>query len=100
MRKHQALNLFRDVCKPCAGLVRNFYTVLLKNTTPMEQDLQNEEARKKLKELAEDVRICMFASTDSNDDKYGRPMSTIQVDDDGSIWFFTKEDNKITNEAK
>lgn len=66
----------------------------------MEKDLQNEEARKKLKELVEDIQICMFASADTKDDKYGRPMYTMQVDDEGTIWFFTKENKKITADAK
>lgn len=65
----------------------------------MEKNLQNEEARKKLKELAEEVKICMFATTDSNDYTYGRPMSTMQVDDEGALWFFTKEHKKITDEV-
>ncbi len=44
----------------------------------------------KLKELAEDIDICMFISF-SNNEPHGRPMSTNTVDEDGSIWFFTND---------
>lgn len=66
----------------------------------MEKDLRSQEAQNKLKELAESIRICMFATTDTTDDKYGRPMSTMQVDDDGAIWFFTKDNSKVSDDAR
>jgi general stress protein 26 len=66
----------------------------------MEKDLQNEEALKKLKKLAEDVRICMFANTDPDSNDYGRPMATIEVEDDGTIWFFTKSEKGVALKAK
>lgn len=54
----------------------------------MEKNLQNEEAVKKFKELVEDIRVCMFI-TATNSDEHTRPMSTAEVEEDGTLWFFT-----------
>ena len=54
----------------------------------MEKNLKNEKAIKKFKQLAEDIRVCMFI-TNTREDDHTRPMSTMEVEDDGTIWFFT-----------
>ena len=53
--------------------------------------MDNEENVKLLKEKIEDVRICMFTTLSLNDELSSRPMATANVEDDGSIWFFTNE---------
>lgn len=50
----------------------------------------NTEGVKKLKEMAESVRVCMLCSR-HRDHLDSKPMSTIGVDEDGTIWFFTEE---------
>lgn len=50
----------------------------------------NTEGLGKLKAMAEAVKICMFC-TKHRDHIDSKPMSTIQVDEDGSVWFFTEE---------
>jgi general stress protein 26 len=54
----------------------------------MEKNLQNEEALKKFKKLVEGINICMFI-TDNKDENHTRPMATIDVEDNGTLWFFT-----------
>ena len=54
----------------------------------MEKNLNNQEAQKKLKKLAEEISICMFI-TAPDDDQSSRPMATIKADDDGTLWFYT-----------
>jgi general stress protein 26 len=54
----------------------------------MEKDLQNKEALSKFKKLVEDIRICMFITNNKQED-HTRPMATIEVEDDGTLWFFT-----------
>jgi general stress protein 26 len=66
----------------------------------MEKNLDKLEAIKKMKELAEDVKFCMLATADSNNNLYGRPMTTMQVEDDGTIWFFTNNENDAAAKAK
>src|SRR3954452_17830422 len=56
-----------------------------------QQHLENKEALKKLSELAQEVKVCMFATVQEDNTIYSRPMQTIQVDEDGKIWFFTNE---------
>lgn len=64
----------------------------------MEKDLQDIEAIKKMKSLAEDIRFCMY--TTYNDGKIeSRPMTTLDVDGDGNVWFFTSKNTEIGKET-
>lgn len=54
----------------------------------MEKNLQNEEALKKFKKLVNDINVCMFI-TNNQDNNHTRPMATIEVDDNGTLWFYT-----------
>lgn len=53
--------------------------------------MDTEKNIKLLKEKIEDVRICMFTTLSLSDEFSSRPMATANVEDDGSIWFFTNE---------
>lgn len=65
----------------------------------MEKNLQNEEALKKLKEIAEDIRVCMYCTMEHGSDMASRPMSTLQVEEDGTIWFLSSENTSATQET-
>jgi len=54
----------------------------------MEKNLHNDEAAKKFKKLINDINVCMFI-TNNQKDEHTRPMATIEVEDDGTLWFFT-----------
>ena len=54
----------------------------------MEKDLQNADGIKKFTALVEEIRVCIFI-THSPDHDHSRPMATVDVDDDGRLWFFT-----------
>jgi general stress protein 26 len=54
----------------------------------MEKNLQDEAAKEKFRKLVEDIRVCMFI-TNSREDDHTRPMATIDVDDQGRLWFYT-----------
>ncbi|HEX2535592.1 MAG TPA: pyridoxamine 5'-phosphate oxidase family protein [Chitinophagaceae bacterium] len=54
----------------------------------MEKNLQQNEAVQKFRKLAEEINICMFITHQRNDD-HTRPMATIEVEADGTLWFFT-----------
>lgn len=54
----------------------------------MEKNLQNKEALQKFKKLVNDIRVCMFI-TNNHEKNHTRPMATIEVEDDGTLWFFT-----------
>lgn len=54
----------------------------------MEKNLQNEEAAKKFKKLVTDINVCMFITNNRNEN-HTRPMATIEVEDNGTLWFFS-----------
>lgn len=56
----------------------------------MEKNLQHNEALEKFKELVNEINICMFITNNSGDEQtHTRPMATIEVEDNGTLWFFT-----------
>jgi general stress protein 26 len=55
----------------------------------MEKNLQSEDALKKFKKLVEEIRICMFITNTQAEHEHTRPMATIDVEDNGTLWFYT-----------
>jgi general stress protein 26 len=66
----------------------------------MEKNLQNSEAQAKLKEIAEDIRICMYCTMQHDSDVASRPMSTAQVAEDGAIWFFSSDNTGAAQQSQ
>jgi general stress protein 26 len=66
----------------------------------MEKNLENREALDKLKEIAEGIRICMYCTMQYGSDMGSRPMSTANVYEDGTIWFFTADDTGAAQESE
>ena len=60
------------------------------------KDLSAAEAVEKIKTLADQAKICFFCTESSTGTTKGaRPMSILEVDDDGTIWFVSpKESDK------
>jgi len=58
------------------------------------------EGIEKLKELVESADFCMFATSLTLNPIPARPMSTREVDEDGSIWFFSRESSNKNAEIK
>ena len=70
------------------------------------ENLTSDKALKKLNELVDDIKMCLFCTNLKIDDGATcRPMSTARVDDNGDIWFISgkssdknreiKQDNKV-----
>ncbi|MBT0607007.1 pyridoxamine 5'-phosphate oxidase family protein [Aequorivita echinoideorum] len=55
------------------------------------KNLYSDEAKKKLKELAESIDFCMMATHLNNQPFHVVPMSTKKVDDAGNIWFLSNK---------
>lgn len=53
------------------------------------ENLTNEEAINKLKELAEDARVCMFCTNLMDQPISARPMAIEEVDEEGNLWFIS-----------
>ncbi|MEZ5361720.1 MAG: pyridoxamine 5'-phosphate oxidase family protein [Bryobacterales bacterium] len=49
----------------------------------------------KLRKLIKEARTAMFTTHDWQDRLVGRPMAVLELDDAGSIWFFTRKDNAL-----
>lgn len=58
----------------------------------------NEEGMKKLRDIIEDVKTCMFTTTDEECNVFSRPMLTIKVDNELNLWFFSNEDSEKIKE--
>ena len=54
----------------------------------MEKNLDSAEALTKFRKLVNDIRVAMFI-TNHSETEHTRPMHTIEVDDNGTVWFFT-----------
>lgn len=69
-----------------------------KNQMDSFENLSDQEARVKLKEIAEDCRMCMFVTNLSSVPAASRPMSIQEVDDEGAIWFISSSDSDKNKE--
>lgn len=57
------------------------------------KDLEQKSALLKIKELAEDAKLCMFNTRLCGAPFNTCPMTTQAVDEDGTIWFFSAADS-------
>lgn len=57
------------------------------------KNLSNQHAIKKMKDLAEEIKICMLCTYDTQHKMQTAPMSANQVDDDGTFWFLSAKDS-------
>ena len=53
-----------------------------------------------LKELIEDIKVGMLTTTDSDGTLRSRPLWTVGVEEDGTLWFFTSESSPKVAEAE
>lgn len=51
--------------------------------------MSDQKAKKKVIDLIESIKTCMFTTQDNNNELRTRPMHTTDVEEDGTIWFFT-----------
>jgi len=49
----------------------------------------------KLVDLAKDIKIAMFTTTDEEGHYVSRPMAQRQVEDDGDLWFFAERNSSV-----
>ncbi|QQL48420.1 pyridoxamine 5'-phosphate oxidase family protein [Mucilaginibacter ginkgonis] len=64
------------------------------------QNLQGEEAKKKIKELAEGAQSCFFVTNIKTGIPLSvRPMSIQKIDDEGNFWFLSASDSHKNDEV-
>jgi len=64
------------------------------------ENLRSSEAVDKIKELIEKETICLFTTKLSSVPLSSRPMSTLKVDENGIVWFFSKVDSDKNTHIK
>ena len=64
------------------------------------KNLYDKEAIKKLKEMVDDITTCMFCTEVENVPFKTRPMATVDVDDEGNLWFFSNKSSDKNDEIK
>lgn len=64
------------------------------------ENLSNKKGIDKIKDLAKDIRTCMFCTNVEDLPFNTRPMATADVDDHGNIWFFSNTTSDKNVEIK
>lgn len=64
----------------------------------MKRNLSEKEARRKMEDLADEIHICMFCTMSGEGFMHSQPMTTMQVEEDGPIWFFTSKQTEVGGE--
>lgn len=64
------------------------------------KNLGSDDALAKLKELAEDIKICMFCTELNSVPFSTRPMGIQEVDEQGNLWFISSADSNKNFEIK
>ncbi|MGB3076558.1 MAG: pyridoxamine 5'-phosphate oxidase family protein [Chitinophagales bacterium] len=61
---------------------------------------QNSESKdlEKFRELLKDIHSCMMITTSVEGELNGRPMAATEVEQDGTLWFFTQDNSKKVRE--
>ncbi|MBC7922344.1 MAG: pyridoxamine 5'-phosphate oxidase family protein [Ferruginibacter sp.] len=57
-----------------------------------------QENVKKLVEKIKDIKIAMLSTSDETGRTHSRPMYTHEVEEDGTVWFFTGKDSRKSRE--
>ena len=64
------------------------------------KDLFSAEAISKIKEMAKDIKMCMFCTELSVRPIPTRPMAVLDVDDNGALWFLSSAESNKNVEIK
>lgn len=64
----------------------------------METKEQKNTEMQKVSELIEDIRIGMLTTLDDSKNLVSRPMAVMQLDQEGNLWFLTKEHSPKTDQ--
>ncbi|QDZ26815.1 pyridoxamine 5'-phosphate oxidase family protein [Noviherbaspirillum sp. UKPF54] len=59
----------------------------------MDVDKQANEGMEKVAQLVEEIKFAMLTTCEHGDTLHSRPMTTLQMDSDGYLWFFTSLDS-------
>jgi general stress protein 26 len=64
-----------------------------RNEKNHKKDLRHNEAIRKIREIVDHTKICLFTTRLSETPLQTRPMVCLEVDDEGNLWFFSDEES-------
>jgi general stress protein 26 len=64
------------------------------------KDLQGQEGIQKLRDMVEDINVCMFCTMTPGEYFETRPMATQKVDEQGRLWFLSDKSSDKHQEIK
>jgi general stress protein 26 len=70
----------------------------VKEDVPMDATQDRDTSIARLREMIKDIGIAMFTTATRDGALHSRPMATQQVEFDGTLWFFTRQDTAKTEE--
>ena len=53
-----------------------------------------DEKQKKMRDVIEEIKTCMFTTTDEQCTVFSRPMFTVKIDNEYRLWFFVNEQSE------
>lgn len=66
----------------------------------MENSKETTKTKGEFKEMVKDIRVAMLCTHSADGHIHSRPMGTTEVDEEGNIWFFTRESSPKTEEIE
>lgn len=72
----------------------------MSNAQSPHENLYNDEARAKLKEIAEAAGNCFFTTKIKSDQPHTRPMALQEVCDEGNLWFISSSESLKNDEIE
>lgn len=68
----------------------------------MKNDLKDSDRDnlRSLSEAIEDIKVCMITTSDQSGNMCSRPMYVQQIDEEGSLWFFTLNDSHLMEDVR
>ena len=66
-----------------------------RTTYPSMHEANEIEARQQLRDRVQKIRICMFTTADADGTLHSRPLTTLEVEADGTLWFFVPSGGEV-----
>lgn len=66
----------------------------------MKMERQHHPELEKVAELVEEIKFAMLTTLEEDGSLHSRPMSTVQMDADGNLWFFTSVTSPKVEDAE
>lgn len=66
----------------------------------MEIQSQANESMEKVAELVKEIRFAMMTTQEHDGTLHSRPMTTLQMDEDGCLWFFTNQHSFMVDDIQ